>query len=63
MIFLKQKDIRIALLNAEASLNIEGLSVSNQTKALCEKLLADEITMNEYITIIKENSMVSANGV
>lgn len=60
---MKQKDIRIALLNAEASLNIEGLSVSNQTKALCEKLLADEITMNEYITIIKENSMVSANGV
>lgn len=60
---MKQKDIRIALLNAEASLNIEGLSVSNQTKALCEKLLADEITMNEYITIITENSMVSANGV
>ena len=42
---------------------MEGLSVSKQTKALCEKLLAKEITMSEYIAIIKQNAMVSQNGI
>lgn len=57
---MSQTEIKTALQNAEASLNIEGLSVSDRTKALCEKLLAKEITMNEYIDIIKQNAMVSA---
>ncbi|MBO5105345.1 MAG: hypothetical protein J6C29_00425 [Clostridia bacterium] len=39
---------------------MEGLSVSDRTKALCEKLLAKEITMAEYIAIIKQNAMVGA---
>ena len=42
---------------------MEGLSVSKQTKALCEKLLAKEITMAEYIAVIKQNAMVNNNGI
>lgn len=60
MIFLSQNEIKNALDNAEVSLNMEGLSVSDQTKSLCEKLLTKEITMTEYIAIIKQNAMVDA---
>lgn len=60
VIFLSQNEIKIALDNAEASLNIEGLSVSKQTKLLCEKLLAKEITMAEYISLIKQKAGVTA---
>lgn len=57
---MSQNEIKKALDNAEASLNMEGLSVSDRTKALCEKLLAKEITMAEYIAIVKQNAMVGA---
>ncbi len=60
VIFLSQNEIEMALKNAEVSLNMEGLSVSDRTKVLCEKLLAKEITMAEYIDIVKQNAMVSA---
>ncbi|MBO4433060.1 MAG: hypothetical protein J5852_05975 [Clostridia bacterium] len=60
---MSQTEINTAINNAEASLVIEGLSVSKQTKALCKKLLAKEITMSEYIAIIKQNAMVSQNGI
>lgn len=49
-----------ALDNAEASLIMEGLTVSERTKSLCKKLLNKEITMDEYIAIIKQNAMVGA---
>ncbi len=55
---MSQKEIKLALSNAEISLNMEGLFVSEQTKSLCEKLLAKEITMAEYIAIVKQNAMV-----
>lgn len=58
--FLSRNEIKNALDNAEASLNMEGLSVSERTKSLCEKLLVKEITMDEYIAIIKQNAMVGA---
>ncbi len=60
MIFLSQKDIEKAINNAEASLKIEGLFVSEQTKSLCEKLLSKEITMAEYISFVKQNAGVTA---
>ena len=60
---MSQTEINTAINNAEASLIMEGLSVSKQTKALCEKLLAKEITMSEYIAIIKQNALVSQNGI
>lgn len=57
---MSQTEIKIALDNAEASLNMEGLFIGEQTKLLCEKLLAKEITMAEYIALIKQKSGVTA---
>ena len=57
---MSRKEIKIALDNAEVSLNMEGLSVSEQTKSLCKKLLAQEITMAEYINFIKQKVGVTA---
>lgn len=59
MIFLSQKEIRIALSNAEVSLNMEGLFVSEQTKLLCKKLLSQEITMAEYLDLVKQKAGVT----
>lgn len=60
VIFVSQKEIKIALSNAEVSLNMEGLSVSEQTKSLCEKLLTQEITMAEYLSFVKQKAGVTA---
>ncbi len=57
---MSQNEIRIALNNAEVSLNMEGLYIEEQTKLLCEKLFAKEITMAEYIAIIKQKAGVTA---
>lgn len=57
---MSQNEIKIALSNAEASLNMEGLFVSEQTKILCEKLLSQEITISEYLDIIKQKAGVTA---
>ena len=57
---MSQNEIKTAIRNAESSLNMEGLSVSDTAKALCEKLLAKEITMDEYISIVKQKLAVGA---
>ena len=57
---MSQNEIKTAIKNAETSLNMEGLSVSERTKALCEKLLVKEITMDEYISIVKQKLVVGA---
>ena len=57
---MSQKEIKIALNNAEASLNMEGLTVSEQTKLLCKKLLSQEITMAEYLELVKQKAGVTA---
>ena len=41
-----------AMDNAEASINMEGLHVSASCKKLCEKLLKNEITFEEYLSQI-----------
>ena len=56
MIFLSEKEIKTAIRNAETSLNMEGFSVSEQTKFLCEQLLTKQITMAEYISIVKQKA-------
>lgn len=39
--------------NAEASINMEGLYVSDESKELCKRLLKNEISFEEYLNIIK----------
>lgn len=57
---MSQKEIEILLNNAEASLNMEGLTVSEYTKSLCKKLLSKEITMAEYLELVKQKVGVTA---
>lgn len=57
---MSEKEIKTAINNAEVSLNMEGLSVSEQTKLLCEKLLTNQITMAEYISIVKQKAGITA---
>ena len=41
--------LKRAMENAEASINMEGLTVSDACKELCEKLMKKEITFEEYL--------------
>ena len=50
-----------AMNNAEASMNMEGLYVSDLSKELCKKLLKKEITFEEYLKIVV--SGVTVHGV
>lgn len=50
-----------AMNNAEASINMEGLYVSEFCKELCEMLLKKEITFEEYMKRITEGT--EAHGV
>ena len=50
-----------AMKNTEASINMEGLYVSDFCKELCEKLMKKEITFEEYMKRIVDG--VVANGV
>ena len=43
-----------AMDNAEASINMEGLHVTEYCKELCEKLVKKEITFEEYMKRITE---------
>ena len=58
---MRNAAIQKAMENAEASLNMEGLYVSDLCKDLCEKLLKKEITFEEYIRIVTAGAL--ANGV
>ena len=53
---MSEKEIKTAINNAEMSLNMEGLSINEQTKILCEKILTKEITMAEYISVVKQKA-------
>ena len=44
--------IRKAMENAEASLNMEGMVISDTCKELCHKILNKEITFEEYLKLI-----------
>ncbi len=44
-----------AIENAIASVEMEGFSVDEQSKDLCKRLLNNEITMEQYISLIKQS--------
>lgn len=48
--------IKKVLDNTEASINMEGLYVSQTCKELCEKLLNSEITFEQYLEQIIEDT-------
>ena len=44
--------LKKAMDNAEASMNMEGLYISDSCRELCEKLIKNEITFDEYMKIV-----------
>ena len=61
MLFVSDTALRKAMVSAEASINMEGMYVSDFCKELCEKLLKKEISFEEYTKIVVEG--VNSNGI
>ena len=50
--------IKKSMKNAEASLNMERLFVSDESRELCFQLLNQEITFEEYLSRVKTKLIV-----
>lgn len=57
---MSEKEIEKAIKNASASVEMEGFSIDEQSKILCRKLLLNEITMEDYILLVKQKAGVNA---
>lgn len=53
---MKNKSYDKAIENAVASVEMEGYQIDEQSKEWCKKLLLNEITMEEYIELVKLKS-------
>lgn len=49
-----------AIENSAASVEMEGYQIDEQCKDWCRKLLQGEITMEEYIVLVKQRAGVTA---
>ena len=58
---MNDSSLQKSMKNAEASINMEGLYISEHCKKLCEKLLKKEITLDEYIKNVTDG--VLTNGI
>lgn len=56
----KNKSYDKAIENAVASVEMEGYQIDEQSKEWCKKLLLNEITMEEYIELVKLKAGVTA---
>lgn len=45
--------------NAASSVEMEGYTIDEQSKAWCRQLLNNEITLAEYIRLVKEKAGVA----
>lgn len=52
--------IEKAIKNASASIEMEGFYIDEQSKAWCRMLLKREITIEEYIKLVKQKAGVDA---
>ena len=50
--------IEKAIANATASIEMEGFQINEQCKEWCRSLLQGEITMEEYIVLVKQRAGV-----
>ena len=53
---MSNNELQRAIKNAEASMNMEGLYVSDFCKELCVKLIKQEITFEEYMKHVIEGA-------
>lgn len=56
---MSEKQIEQSIKNATASLLMEGFSIDEKAKAWCKMLLNGEITLEEYIALVKEKAGVT----
>ena len=49
-----------AIENSAASVEMEGYHIDKQCKDWCRKLLQGELTMEEYIVLVKQQAGVTA---
>lgn len=56
---MSEVQIEKAINNAAASIEMEGFSIDEQSKMLCRKLLLNEITMEQYIALVKQRAGVN----
>ena len=57
---MKNKSYDKAIEKAVASVEMEGCQIDEQSKEWCKKLLLNEITMEEYIELVKLKAGVTA---
>lgn len=57
---MKNKSYDKAIENAVTSVEMEGYQIDEQSKEWCKKLLLNEITMEEYIELVKLKAGVTA---
>ena len=57
---MKNKSYDKAIENAVAPVEMEGCQIDEQSKEWCKKLLLNEITMEEYIVLVKLKAGVTA---
>lgn len=56
---MSEIQIEKAINNAAASIEMEGFSLDEQSKMLCRRLLRKEITMEQYISLVKQKAGVN----
>lgn len=49
-----------AMKNSAASIEMEGYTIDEESKEWCRKVLQGEMTMEEYIVLIKQQAGVPA---
>ena len=57
---MRKISIEQSIKNASASVEMEGFHIDQQSKEWCKKLLNKEITISQYIELVKEKAGVTA---
>lgn len=57
---MSEFEIEKAIRTATASLEMEGFSIDEQSKTWCRMLLRKEITMEQYINLVKQKAGATA---
>lgn len=57
---MSDKQIEKSIDNAATSLMMEGFTVDEKSKIWCKMLLNKEITIDEYISLVKQKAGVTA---
>ena len=56
---MSEQVMNLMIENAASSVEMEGFTIDEQSKAWCRQLLQNEITLAEYISLVKEKAGVA----